>query len=104
VGLALNLKAIDFSSKEFWVFSLSLIAIAIVGKVAAGFVAPGNLREKLNIGLSMMPRGEVGLIFAEFGRSFKAIDSVGYAVVVFVVAVTTLLAPILLKLNVRDEG
>jgi len=52
----------------------------------------------------MMPRGEVGLIFAEFGRSFKAIDSVGYAVVVFVVAVTTLLAPILLKLNVRDEG
>ncbi|HHJ64245.1 MAG TPA: cation:proton antiporter [Aquifex aeolicus] len=104
VGLALNLKAIDFSSKEFWIFSLSLIAIAIFGKVIAGFVAPGNFREKLNIGLSMMPRGEVGLIFAEFGRSFKAIDSVGYAVVVFVVAVTTLLAPILLKLNVRDEG
>jgi len=104
VGLALNLKAIDFSSKEFWIFSLSLIAIAIFGKVIAGFVAPGNFREKLNIGLSMMPRGEVGLIFAEFGRSFKAIDSVGYAVVVFVVAVTTLLAPILLKLNVRDES
>ncbi len=103
VGLALNLKAIDFTSKEFWVFSLSLIAVAIIGKVASGFIVPGNLREKLSIGLSMMPRGEVGLIFAEFGRSFKAIDDMGYAVVVFVVAVTTFLAPILIKLNLRGE-
>ena len=101
VGLALNLKAIDFTSAEFWALSLSLIAVAIVGKVAAGFVVPGSLRDRLNIGFSMMPRGEVGLIFAEFGRSFKAIDEVGYAVVVFVVAITTLLAPILLKLSVR---
>jgi len=104
VGLALNLKAIDFTSGAFWAFSLSLIAIAIVGKVAAGFVAPGNFREKMSVGLSMMPRGEVGLIFAEFGRSFNAIDSVGYAVVVFVVAVTTFLAPILIKLNIGNES
>ncbi len=103
VGLALNLKAIDFSSAEFWFLSLSLIAVAVVGKVLAGFVAPGGFREKMSIGLSMMPRGEVGLIFAEFGRSFNAIDSVGYAVVVFVVAVTTFLAPILIKLNLRNE-
>ncbi|HIQ30555.1 MAG TPA: cation:proton antiporter [Aquifex aeolicus] len=101
VGLALNLKAIDFSSAHFWTLSLSLIAVAIGGKVVAGFVAPGNFKEKLNVGLSMMPRGEVGLIFAEFGRSFGAVDAQGYAVIVFVVAVTTFLAPILLKLNVR---
>jgi Kef-type K+ transport system membrane component KefB len=103
VGLALNLKAIDFSSADFWVFSLLLIGVAIVGKVAAGFVVPGSFRERMSIGLSMMPRGEVGLIFAEFGRSFKAIDSEGYAVIVFVVAITTLLAPILIKLNLRGE-
>ncbi len=101
VGLALNLKAIDFTSLEFWLLSLSLIAVAIFGKVISGFVVPGTLRDRLNIGFSMMPRGEVGLIFAEFGRSFNAIDAVGYAVVVFVVAVTTLLAPILLKFSVR---
>lgn len=105
VGLALNLKAIDFSSADFWMFSSLLIAVAIVGKVAAGFVVPGSFKERMGIGLSMMPRGEVGLIFAEFGRSFNAIDSVGYAVIVFVVAITTLIAPILLKLNFRgDEG
>ncbi len=105
VGLALNLKAIDFSSADFWIFSSLLIAVAIVGKVSAGFVVPASFKERLGIGLSMMPRGEVGLIFAEFGRSFNAIDSVGYAVIVFVVAITTLIAPILLKLNFRgDEG
>ncbi len=104
VGLALNLKAIDFSSLEFWAFSLTLIAVALVGKVASGFVAPGNLREKLSVGFSMLPRGEVGLIFAEFGRSFKAINQVEYAVIVFVVAVTTLLAPIFLKLLLSKES
>ena len=101
VGLALNFKAIDFSSAQFWLLSLSLIVVAILGKVVSGLLIPLSFRDRINIGLSMMPRGEVGLIFAEFGRSFGAIDEVGYAVVVFVVAVTTLLAPILLKLNVR---
>ena len=102
VGLALNLKAIDFTSAEFWIFSLSLIVVAIVGKVLAGFVVPGTLRDRLNIGFSMMPRGEVGLIFAEFGRGFNAIDQVGYAVLVFVVAVTTFLSPLLLRISVRS--
>lgn len=101
VGLALNFKAIDFSSAQFWLLSLSLIAVAILGKVVSGLLIPLSFRDRLNIGLSMMPRGEVGLIFAEFGRSFGAIDEVGYAVVVFVVAITTLLAPILLKLNIK---
>ncbi len=101
VGLALNFKVIDFGSAQFWLLSLSLIAVAILGKVVSGLLIPLNFRDRINIGLSMMPRGEVGLIFAEFGRSFGAIDEIGYAVVVFVVAVTTLLAPILLKLSVR---
>ncbi len=102
VGLALNLKAIDFSSPEFWTFSSALIIVAIIGKVASGLVAPGNIREKLSVGFSMLPRGEVGLIFAEFGRSFKAINEVEYAVIVFVVAITTLIAPIVLKILLRD--
>jgi len=101
VGLALNLKAIDFTSAQFWVFSLSLIAVAIFGKVIAGFVVPGTFKDRLNIGFSMMPRGEVGLIFAEFGRSFNAIDPVGYAVLVFVVAVTTFLSPIFLRMSIK---
>lgn len=99
VGLGLNFKAIDFSSPQFYLLSISMIAVAVLGKVVSGLLIPLSLRDRINVGLSMMPRGEVGLIFAEFGRSFGAIDEAGYAVLVFVVAVTTLLAPLLLKLT-----
>jgi len=102
VGLALNLREIDFTSPQFWTFSLSLLAVAIVGKVIAGFFVLGRpLREKAAIGFSMLPRGEVGLIFAEFGRAMGVINATEYAVVIFVVAVTTLIAPIALKFLLR---
>ncbi len=45
----------------------------------------------------MLPRGEVGLIFAEFGRISGIYDNNLYAVIIFVVALTTLIAPIALK-------
>ncbi len=103
VGLALNLKEIDFSSPKFWLLSLSLLAVAVVGKVAAGFFVLGrSLKEKAAIGFSMLPRGEVGLIFAEFGRAMGVINATEYAVVIFVVAITTLIAPLALKLLLKN--
>jgi Kef-type K+ transport system membrane component KefB len=103
VGLALNLRELPLTSLEFWAFSISLLIVAILGKVLAGFVIKGSLKEKLSIGFSMLPRGEVGLIFAEFGRSFKAINNVEYAVIIFVVALTTLLAPIFLNILLKKD-
>ncbi len=103
VGLSLNLKVIDFTSPQFWFMTLFLTFVAILGKVISGVFAPVSLRDRVNIGLSMMPRGEVGLIFAEFGRNFGVLDEGTYAVLIFVVALTTLLAPILLKLNVKPH-
>ncbi|MCS6955205.1 MAG: cation:proton antiporter, partial [Candidatus Calescibacterium sp.] len=49
------------------------------------------------IGFSMLPRGEVGLIFAEFGRQAKIFNDLLYAVIIFVVLITTFLAPVVLK-------
>ncbi len=103
VGLNLNLREIDFSSVEFWFLSIALLVTAIVGKILAGFFVFGkSFKEKLAIGLSMLPRGEVGLIFAEFGRTMGVIDTTEYAVVIFVVALTTLIAPIGLKILLRN--
>jgi len=103
VGLAINLKEIDFSSPQFWLLSLSLLVVAIIGKVVAGFFVPGiSWKEKTVIGFSMLPRGEVGLIFAEFGRAMGVINPTEYAVVIFVVAITTLIAPIALKLLLKN--
>lgn len=101
VGLQLNLKAIDFTSQKFWMLSLLILFIAIVGKVISGFFVRGSVKEKLLIGFSMLPRGEVGLIFAEFGRQIGLYDDLLYAVVIFVVAITTLMAPIVLKMLAR---
>ncbi|MCX8164230.1 MAG: cation:proton antiporter [Aquificaceae bacterium] len=102
VGLQLNLKAIDFTSPKFWVLSLLILLVAVVGKVISGFFVRGSMNEKLLIGFSMLPRGEVGLIFAEFGRQSGLYDDTLYAVVIFVVAVTTLMAPIILKVLARQ--
>jgi Kef-type K+ transport system membrane component KefB len=51
----------------------------------------------------MVPRGEVGLIFAEVGKKSGIFDELLYAVVVFVVAATTLIAPLLLRVVMRGE-
>lgn len=102
VGLQLNLKAIDFTSLKFWTLSLLILIVAIVGKVTSGFFVSGSLKEKMLIGFSMLPRGEVGLIFAEFGRQAGVYDHTLYAVVIFVVALTTLTAPVVLKFLARE--
>ncbi len=102
VGIQLNLKAIDFTSGKFWILSFLILIVAIVGKVIAGFFVRVPLKEKLLIGFSMMPRGEVGLIFAEFGRQIGLYDDMLYAVIIFVVAATTLMAPLILKLLAKE--
>jgi len=103
VGLQLDLKAIDFSSLHFWGLAVSLLIIAFVGKIISGFFVKGSIQEKLSVGFSMLPRGEVGLIFAEFGRMSGLFDSLIYAVVIFVVAITTLASPIMLKMLLKKS-
>lgn len=104
VGLQLNLKAIDFSSLNFWLLSAVLFLVALTTKLLAGLFIKGTKKEKLSVGFSMLPRGEVGLIFAEFGRISGVYDSTLYAVIIFVVALTTLLSPIVLKTLLKEEG
>jgi Kef-type K+ transport system membrane component KefB len=101
VGLELNLRVIDLSSSTFWFMSLLTLMVAVVGKVVAGFIIKGSLKEKLLVGFSMLPRGEVGLIFAELGRQSGVFDPLVYAVMVFVIAITTFLSPIALKVLLR---
>jgi len=53
--------------------------------------------KKLIIGTSMVPRGEVGLIFAELGRVAKVFTNETYSAVVFIVILTTLVPPFIMK-------
>ena len=97
VGLSLNLRAIDWSSPFIWSFSLSLFAVAVVGKMLGAFLIRETLHARLAIGLAMVPRGEVGLIFAELGRASGIFNNEVYAAMVLVIAFTTLLPPFIMK-------
>ena len=98
VGLSIDLSVIDFSNMHFWMISLLLILMAFIGKYTAALLVPGmGLKDKTFLGLSMIPRGEVGLIFAELGRTTEALNNEIYSILILVVVVTTLLPPIMMK-------
>ncbi|MCB1755011.1 MAG: cation:proton antiporter [Gammaproteobacteria bacterium] len=97
VGLSLNLHEIDWSSPFIWSFSGIFLAVAIVGKFAGALLLNDTWLVRIAIGLSMLPRGEVGLIFAELGRTGGVLSPEVYAGMVFVIALTTLLSPFALK-------
>ncbi len=98
VGLSMNLKVIDFTSTRFWTLAFVFLVIAIIGKYMGAFLLRDtNALKKALIGISMIPRGEVGLIFAEVGRLNGILDNEIYAVLIFVIIVTTIAPPFLLK-------
>jgi Kef-type K+ transport system membrane component KefB len=97
VGLSLNLRTIDWSSPFIWTFSLSLIGVALAGKLISALFISERWLVRLAVGLAMVPRGEVGLIFAELGRTSGIFGNDVYAALVIVIAFTTISAPLLLK-------
>lgn len=105
VGLSLDLTAVDWLSPFIWTFSIGLSFIAISAKIAAGYLL---WREhwliRAAVGMAMVPRGEVGLVFAELGRAAGLFDNETYAGIILVIAYTTLLSPFWIKLFYRLYG
>ncbi|MFQ5642681.1 MAG: cation:proton antiporter [Thiogranum sp.] len=97
VGLSLNLREIDWSSAFIWLFSLSLLSAAVAGKLFGAFLIKESWPTRWMIGTAMIPRGEVGLIFAELGRESGIFHNEIYAAMVIVIALTTLLPPFVMK-------
>ncbi len=82
-----------------------LTACAVVGKVVAGWAPFWFKGRKLVIGVGMIPRGEVGLIFATAGVTQGVLDDKLFAACAMMVMATTFIAPILLKqLLTKREG
>ena len=98
VGLSLNMREISWDSTFIWLLSISLLIAAVIGKLASGFAllkAPSRM--KWAVGLAMIPRGEVGLIFIELGKSSKTLNQDIYAALLIVIAVTTMLTPLAMR-------
>jgi Kef-type K+ transport system membrane component KefB len=96
VLMGLQVKLEMFLQKEVMILAAGLLVAAIVGKVLSGFGAFG-VKNHMAIGIGMMPRGEVGLIFAAIGKSLGVLDDALFSAVVLMVIVTTLLSPPLFK-------
>ena len=104
VGVSLNLKAINWGSAFIWELAASLLLVAFFGKFAAGFFIREPRRNQIAIGLSMIPRGEVGLIFAQLGFSQGILNGELYAALLIVIALTTMAPPFLLKWFYGRDG
>jgi Kef-type K+ transport system membrane component KefB len=83
-----------------------LTLLAIVGKIAAGWAAPWAKFRRLVVGVGMIPRGEVGLIFADIGRRAGVLNEALFGAILLMVMATTFVAPPGLKLlfGSRDDG
>lgn len=78
-----------------------LFVLGVVGKVLAGYAATGAVDKRL-IGLGMIPRGEVGLIFAGIGLKEGVLGEDLYASLLLVVLATTLITPPLLSMRAKS--
>ncbi len=95
VGAAVDVRT--FTQGRVLLIGVLLVVAAIIGKFAAGFAPYWFKGRKVVIGVGMIPRGEVGLIFAQTGLTAGVLDAGLYSAVTFMVIVTTFLAPPLLK-------
>jgi Kef-type K+ transport system membrane component KefB len=83
--------------------ALALIVIAFVGKIAAGWAAPWERINRPAVGVGMIPRGEVGLIFADIGRRAGLLGEELFGAIIFMVIITTFAAPIGLQIMFRHR-
>ncbi|HMC55453.1 MAG TPA: cation:proton antiporter [Gemmatimonadaceae bacterium] len=91
VGASVDLRALTDSRSL--ILGVVLIAVGIAGKVAAGYAPWWFTGRKLLVGIAMVPRGEVGLIFAQMGLSSKAIDAGEFGAIMLMVLATTFVTP-----------
>jgi Kef-type K+ transport system membrane component KefB len=99
IGAAMNvafLNPFDASNRPLLMLAGGLMLVAVTGKLVAGLGAARGIN-RWAVGVGMLPRGEVGMIFASMGLSYSVLDEGQYGAILMVVALTTFVAPILLK-------
>ena len=105
VGAAVDISVFNPFIKEniaVIILALVLFVIAIIGKLVSGLGAFSLKANKLVIGIGMIPRGEVGLIFASMGLATGVLNSSDYSALTVMVMLTTFIAPPLLYHFFKD--
>ena len=105
VGAKTNLGVLNPavpSNREGLIIATFLITVAMIGKVIAGFTIFQENTNRLAIGIGMIPRGEVGLVFAGVGAASGALSESLEAAIIMMVILTTFVAPPLLRVVFRE--
>ena len=107
IGTGMDLSVLnpfDPANREGLIVAAFLLVVAIAGKVATGWsYLSKDPTNRLVVGLGMMPRGEVGLIFLGLGSQAGILTPALEAAILLMVIGTTFLAPILLRLVIPSE-
>ena len=102
VGMGIQVDLDSFREPSVWNLAAMLTVAALIGKQVCAFGVREPGLNSTAVGLGMIPRGEVGLIFADQGRQLEAngvpvIARDTYSAVVVMVMITTMVTPPLLK-------
>jgi Kef-type K+ transport system membrane component KefB len=81
--------------------SAALLIAAVAGKLACGLFASGRPVDRLLLGLGMLPRGEVGLVFAGIGLHEGILDPPRYGALLLTILLTAMATPVLLRRRLR---
>ena len=100
-GMQVDLTAL--ADPQVVMVALGITVAAVVGKLVAGFAAGKGMNPWL-VGWGMVPRGEVGLIFAMVGKKLGVMSEAMFSVIVIMVILTTLLTPPILTVLLRRQS
>jgi len=96
VLMGVQVKLESMADPHVIMMAVGLTIAAIVGKWVSGYAAGKGIRS-IPVGAGMIPRGEVGLVFASIGKSLNVINDELFSALVIMVIITTLLTPPALK-------
>ncbi|MBM4170022.1 MAG: cation:proton antiporter [Ignavibacteria bacterium] len=99
VVMGIQVRLETFLHMEVLGLAVGLTVAAFVGKQVCGLAVAERKLDRLSIGLGMVPRGEVGLIFASIGKMLGVVNDAIFSAVVIMVIVTTLITPPFLKMS-----
>ncbi|MEK0445378.1 MAG: hypothetical protein RLZZ399_699 [Verrucomicrobiota bacterium] len=103
IGMQLKLEVFKDPKTLGWAFLVTLVAV--LSKLLGCGLGAWSLgaRQAAQVGVGMIPRGEVGIVVAQIGLGMKIVDDSLFGVVLFMAVGTTLIAPPLLKWLFESE-
>ncbi len=99
VLMGIQVRLETFANLSVLGIAAGLTIAAVIGKQICSLGAIGKGLDRISIGIGMIPRGEVGLIFASIGRSLNVVDDATFSAIVIMVIITTLITPPVLKVT-----